>query len=86
MTKRGQQRLQAAPAPRRVSPFWGLALVLALFVLLAGWHSVIVPLTQGEDELAHYRYLSFIAQTGRLPATPAERERAWRSLAAHVQV
>ncbi len=79
MTKRDKQRLKPADdsASRRVSPFWGLALVLAGFVLLAGWHSVIVPITQGEDELAHFRYLSFIAQTGRLPATPTEREQAW---------
>ncbi len=51
--------------------------VLLVFVILAVCYSLIVPLTQGEDELAHYRYLSFIAQTGRLPASHAERAQAW---------
>ncbi len=52
-------------------------IIVIIFLILAGWHSIIVPITQGEDELAHYRYLSFIAQTGRLPANAAERKEAW---------
>lgn len=56
---------------------WGLGLVLLIFIGLTTAHSLIVPLTQGEDELAHYRYISFIAQTGRLPASYAERVEAW---------
>ncbi len=56
---------------------YGLLLVLLTFVSLATWHSVIVPITQGEDELAHFRYLSFVAETGRLPIDDTERERAW---------
>ncbi len=55
----------------------GLGLVLVLFLALSAAHSIIVPITQGEDELAHYRYLAFIAQNGRLPATFAERQQAW---------
>lgn len=51
--------------------------VLGCFLILAVWHSLIVPLTQGEDELAHYRYIRFIAQTGRLPVDYAERQQAW---------
>ena len=54
-----------------------LLAILFVFVLLAALHSLIVPLTQGEDELAHYRYLGFIAQTGRLPVNQAERQQAW---------
>ncbi|MCB0195544.1 MAG: glycosyltransferase family 39 protein [Anaerolineae bacterium] len=38
---------------------------------------MIVPITQGEDELAHYRYISFIAEHTRLPINHAEREQAW---------
>ena len=56
---------------------FAILIVLLIFVALAVCYSLIVPLTQGEDELAHYRYLSFIAQTGRLPANYAEREQAW---------
>jgi asparagine N-glycosylation enzyme membrane subunit Stt3 len=55
----------------------GLAIILLIFVTLAVSYSLIVPLTQGEDELAHYRYIQFIAQNGRLPAPPAERPQAW---------
>ncbi|MEW5958435.1 MAG: hypothetical protein AB1801_11960, partial [Chloroflexota bacterium] len=55
----------------------GLGVILSIFIILATLHSLFVPISQGEDELAHYRYLSFIAQTGRLPATAAERDRAW---------
>ncbi len=56
---------------------FGLWIILLIFLLLAIWHSLLVPITQGEDELAHYRYISFIAQTGRLPINPAERQQAW---------
>ena len=55
----------------------GLLIILGLFVILATLHSLVVPIAQGEDELAHYRYISFIAQTGRLPINAAEREQAW---------
>ncbi|MBN1221396.1 MAG: glycosyltransferase family 39 protein [Anaerolineae bacterium] len=65
-----------ANASRRF-PHPGLVLILAVFLILATCYSLIVPLAQGEDELAHYRYLKFIAQTGRLPANEAEREQAW---------
>jgi 4-amino-4-deoxy-L-arabinose transferase-like glycosyltransferase len=56
---------------------FGLLGVLLLFLSLAIFYSIIVPITQGEDELAHYRYLSFIAQKGRLPIDYAERKQAW---------
>ena len=68
-----EQSSPVAAAPTRRA-FW---VVLFVFVILAICYSLVVPLTQGEDELAHYRYLSFIAQTGRLPASYAEREQAW---------
>ncbi len=58
-------------------PLTGLVVILAIFLVVSVLHSLIVPLTQGEDELAHYRYLAFIAQTGRLPRNEAEREQAW---------
>lgn len=60
-----------------LKPNLGLLGVLLVFAGLATWHSIVVPLTQGEDELAHYRYISFIAETGRLPINPAERQAAW---------
>ena len=79
MTKQEMPRHRSAgrQTSRFGWPYWGLPAVLTIFVVLAGWHSVIVPITQGEDELAHFRYFSFIAETGRLPASPPEREQAW---------
>lgn len=50
---------------------------MLIFMLLGTLHSVIVPLTQGEDELAHYRYIKFITQSGRLPVNNQERDQAW---------
>ncbi len=75
-------RSEQGDPPRLPQPFQflgrhGLLIVLLIFVILAICYSLVVPITQGEDELAHYRYLSFIAQTGRLPASYAEREQAW---------
>ncbi len=55
----------------------GLWVVLLIFFIVTGLHSIVVPITQGGDELAHYRYISFIAQTGHLPKDDAEREQAW---------
>lgn len=58
-------------------PHIGLLGIIVAFLFLATLHSIVVPITQGGDELAHYRYISFIAQTGRLPINFAEREQAW---------
>ncbi|MBE7549493.1 MAG: glycosyltransferase family 39 protein [Anaerolineales bacterium] len=57
--------------------YTGLGVVLLIFLILATLYSLVVPITQGEDELAHYRYISFIAQTTRLPQNAAERQQAW---------
>jgi 4-amino-4-deoxy-L-arabinose transferase-like glycosyltransferase len=51
------------------------ALVL-LFLWLGFTVSVRAPLLRGRDELAHFRFIRFIAQHGRLPVTWAEREAA----------
>jgi 4-amino-4-deoxy-L-arabinose transferase-like glycosyltransferase len=70
----GKFSLKDVPAR---APHLGLGIIVAVFLLLAVLHSLIVPITQGEDELAHYRYISFISQTGRLPLDDVEREQAW---------
>ncbi|GAB4422578.1 MAG: hypothetical protein Fur0044_20540 [Anaerolineae bacterium] len=84
-----QPRLKHAPANLKpgsavsvcpgFNPGWrqGWWIILVGFFIIATLYSIIVPITQGEDELAHYRYLSFIAQTGRLPQDAAERQQAW---------
>jgi 4-amino-4-deoxy-L-arabinose transferase-like glycosyltransferase len=59
-----------------ISPKGRLALLLGLYLILAISYSVVVPIGRGADEWAHYWYAQFIAQHGRLPANPAEREAA----------
>ncbi len=58
-------------------PHQGFLIVLLLFIIFATLYSIMVPITQGEDELAHFRYISFIAESGRLPINFEEREQAW---------
>ncbi len=71
-----QPATQAVRKADFISRF-GFWIVLLFFVVLATFYSLVVPLTQGEDELAHYRYISFIAETGRLPINYTERQQAW---------
>ena len=52
---------------------WALLLILFIYVALATAHSVIVPLTRGDDEWAHFLYIRFISERGRLPVNLAER-------------
>ncbi len=60
----------------RLKMHGGLGLILALYLSLALAHSLAAPLTVGNDEWAHFLYLRFIREHGRLPATPAERVEA----------
>jgi hypothetical protein len=53
-----------------------LALILLLYLILATTYSLIVPIGGGADEWAHYWYAQFIAENGRLPLNPVEREAA----------
>ncbi len=77
MGTQGKQHHQNQSTSRGKVSHFGLPVVLLIFGLLAAIHSIIVPITQGEDELAHYRYIAFIEQSSRLPATFAERQQAW---------
>lgn len=53
-----------------------LGVILLIYLMIATAHSVVVPLTAGNDEWAHFLYVRFIAEHGRLPATLAERAEA----------
>jgi hypothetical protein len=53
-----------------------LSLLLLLYLGVALAHAVLAPLTTGPDELAHYEYIRFIADHGRLPADGQERGQA----------
>ncbi|MBN1659295.1 MAG: glycosyltransferase family 39 protein [Anaerolineae bacterium] len=51
-----------------------LTVILLLFVALATWYSITVPLGEAPDELPHFTYMRYIAQHGRLPTTAEEHE------------
>ena len=48
--------------------------ILAAFLLLGAWTSVVVPLGEGPDELPHFTVTRYIIQHMRLPDTAAEHE------------
>ena len=50
--------------------------LIGLFLLLSTAYNVVVPLARGADEFGHFRYLRYIAENLRVPATQTEREQA----------
>ena len=53
-----------------------LVILLLLYLVVAFAHAYLAPLTTGPDELAHYEYVAFVADNGRLPQTYQERAQA----------
>ncbi len=51
-----------------------LALILLLYVALAAWYSLTIPLGEAPDEVPHFTYIRYLAQHGRLPTTTEEHE------------
>lgn len=51
-------------------------LLVLLYLVVAAAHAWLAPLTTGPDELAHYEYVRFVADNGRLPQTYPERDQA----------
>jgi 4-amino-4-deoxy-L-arabinose transferase-like glycosyltransferase len=51
-----------------------LAGILLVFVLLAAWYSLTIPLGEAPDEVPHFTYVRYLAQHGRLPTTTEEHE------------
>lgn len=51
-------------------------MILLIYLIIASTHSVVAPLTVGNDEWAHFLYVRFLAEHGRLPVTLAERQEA----------
>ena len=49
---------------RRLKRHWGLPAILAIYLALAVFHSLVAPLTTGNDEWAHFLYTRFIAEQG----------------------
>jgi hypothetical protein len=61
-------RLKGDPACRL------LAAILLLFVLLAVWYSLTVPLGEAPDEVPHFTYIRYLARHRGLPTTTEEHE------------
>lgn len=55
-------------APRAHARHWPAAALLAIFVLVAVWLSLSVPIFEGPDENEHFEYMRIIAHERRLPA------------------
>jgi 4-amino-4-deoxy-L-arabinose transferase-like glycosyltransferase len=51
-----------------------LTALLLVFVALAAWYSLTIPLGEAPDEVPHFTYVRYIAQHGRLPTTTEEHE------------
>ncbi|MCL7455271.1 MAG: glycosyltransferase family 39 protein, partial [Anaerolineae bacterium] len=51
-----------------------LAGLLVVFVLLATWYSLTIPLGEAPDEVPHFTYIRYLARSGRLPTTEEEHE------------
>ena len=51
-----------------------LTVVLLLYLLLAAWFSVAIPLGEAPDEVPHFTYVRYLAQHRRLPTTEEEHE------------
>jgi hypothetical protein len=73
-----QPQLLPIKIENRKSKIQNLSLVLLLLLYLATAfaYSALAPLTTGPDELAHYEYVRFIAEHGRLPFNGEERSQA----------
>jgi 4-amino-4-deoxy-L-arabinose transferase-like glycosyltransferase len=61
---------------QRFNPHSALIIIMLVYLVMAVAHSLIAPLTTGNDEWAHFLYVRFIAEHERLPATVAERNEA----------
>ncbi|MGC8877896.1 MAG: DUF2142 domain-containing protein [Anaerolineae bacterium] len=56
-----------SPMPKRWSePLW-LGIILALYLALGSLYAVFTPSWQAPDEPAHYNYVRYLAEYGRLP-------------------
>jgi len=51
-----------------------LALILLLYVALAAWYSLTIPLGEAPDEVPHFTYVRYLTGHGRLPTTTEEHE------------
>ena len=74
MTERDKGGKVTRRIPGQVWFHRAFALILALYLGVGTWYSVSIPLGEAPDELAHFRYVSYVAEHGRGPRTAEERD------------
>lgn len=50
-----------------------LGIVLVLFVLVAGWYSVLIPAGEAVDEISHLEYTVYVKEHAALPIQPMDK-------------
>lgn len=51
-----------------------MGLLLLVYLLLAGWYSIRIPVGEGVDEAAHFAYVRYLKETRSLPVQPRQGE------------
>ena len=53
---------------------WAFVAILFIYLAVGAWYGVSIPLGEAPDELAHFRYIRYVAEHGRGPRTAEERD------------
>jgi hypothetical protein len=59
----------------RMRSHWAIVALLLVYLAVGLWYSVSIPLGEAPDELAHFRYIRYIAENGRGGGNPERPER-----------
>ena len=79
MTRSNPSRVDDFPPARpSAHPRAGVALVIGVFVLLAGLYSVVVPPFETPDEIWHYAFIQHLAVGRGLPVSEPNTQALWR--------
>ena len=79
MTRSNPSRVDDLPLTRpSTHPRAGVALVIGVFVLLAGLYSIVVPPFETPDEIWHYAFIQHLASGNGLPVSEPNTPALWR--------
>ncbi|MCG2768802.1 MAG: glycosyltransferase family 39 protein [Anaerolineae bacterium] len=74
MTERDGPGLGVRSGRRGKWSNWAFVAILFIYLAVGAWYSVSIPLGEAPDELAHFRYIRYVAEHGRGPRTAEERD------------
>jgi len=74
LTERGGPGLGGPSGRRGKWSNWAFVAILFIYLAVGAWYSVSIPLGEAPDELAHFRYIRYVAEHGRGPRTAEERD------------